>query len=109
ATSWAAIACHGVASLAGPGFAAAAIGRLLRLPVPADQRDPDEQQHEVDEELRPHHGQEAPLLDLPLLLDQGFPARFLQPDEPQVPRFVDLLAVLLEEDRSARRGQAADK
>src|SRR5262245_17895422 len=69
------------------------------LPVPAQQHDPEEKQHEKDEELRPHHGQEAPLLDLPLLLDQGYPARLLPPDEPEVTRFVNLLTVLMEEDR----------
>src|SRR5262249_54603138 len=127
-TSSAAIACHAVASLADPVLAASFIRRLpftrttdqkhrydgltnvglmgrktrtlVREKIPAQDPDPHDKQQEIGKELRPHHGQEAPRLDLPLLLDEGLPARLLQPDEPQVPGFVDLLPVLMQEDGS---------
>jgi len=38
---------------------------------------------------------------LPLLFDEGFAARLLQPEEPQVASVVELLPVLVKEDRRA--------
>ena len=56
----------------------------MDLGVPAQQRDPENHEHEEGEELGPLRGQEPAFLDPPMPLDVGLSARFLQPDQPEV-------------------------
>src|SRR5262245_63694946 len=61
-----------------------------RLEVPAQEPDPQTQQYQEREELRPHHAEEAALADLAALLDHARALRLLERHQPGVARDVDL-------------------
>jgi len=67
----------------------------IDLVVPAQESDPEEQQHEKANELGPHYGEEPTLLDLLLMFDIGLSMRFLGADQQEIAGGYHLVALLV--------------